>query len=411
MDISVWKKWLFGAVLTLTAVIGGCEFPHMMALVLVDNVKHSFDDVAEYVKFKKDTRNMSDYLKEKFVVQFASESVYIDQVKQRNASVDMGVIYVENNFKSSMVDARGEIVRLWVGGGGSAGGRGNPLGGEGLDYLTPLPVHIDTIYYVALEDKFYRLNVDLPTQKIYELFQKKFPTRMKWFDNYDNVPEHYNALLLYIAPQGHVTLMADGRGYREEITTFQAQEIEWDYYNEFFQTTGIPIDKTAFMRNSERWRLLGRDGSERVKDKLLSGWKPSSDWFKSLQVRYPWNLTISSSNLEIEGYTPEFITTETWDVLSENLQSDQTRLKPAPTVLYVWLKDKRGGERYRMKLILIDPDSPNYAGEYFTSYESPDTNDLMSVFQRMYPQRSQKTNGQTVDISDFSQLNIEIDDI
>ncbi|MNE31371.1 hypothetical protein D3C80_1249360 [compost metagenome] len=95
-------------------------------------------------------------------------------------------------------------------------------GGLGsIDYIkAPIPDRLDMTWLSYVDNKFYKGDWKLPTEKIKKLFDEGFPAR----PGLENVREPYNYINIGLGPKGLVVVWVAGAGSQVEVARFQAHE-------------------------------------------------------------------------------------------------------------------------------------------------------------------------------------------
>lgn len=109
---------------------------------------------------------------------------------------------------------------------GDAGGQGG----------SRIPSHLDLTYVNYAEKKFWKIDAELPKEKILQLFQEGFMVQGNP-DNNGNFPwekSTYDKITIGAAPGGVVVVWLSGNHHRREVCRLQAKETFVDV-NEFYQ--------------------------------------------------------------------------------------------------------------------------------------------------------------------------------
>ncbi|WP_244939701.1 DUF2931 family protein [Acinetobacter guerrae] len=327
-------------------------------------------------------------------------------------------IYVDSHVVKSPIDANmrtafyledGTWLRTIDGSSGAWGRGGTPLGGN--SFKQPLPEVLHLTFFDSLDNQFYQLIQPLPKDKI----QRLFTTAHKGLvDEGKGSPNIYDTFDIGFAPQGWIILFAIGIGTREEIGSWQAKKIEGDY------ATVVGLTRTADMDYLRANDIRTRDVKFAFEDfrqrngELYKHWKDgsfkvSADWYKMLQTKYPWNLEVTAPDGEWSGeYYAEYVNTERFEVLDDQLEADKTRLKAAPVKIWTWVTYKPTGVRYYIEIHMF-PIPKWLIDDYIPYYQDPNLNEYFKNFQALYPQRSLATNEHPAYPYDFAKLKIELD--
>lgn len=317
---------------------------------------------------------------------------------------------VDENMRTAFYLADGTWLRTLDGSSGRWGLGGTPLGGN--SFKQPLPEVLHLTFFDSIDNQFYQLIQPLPKDKIQHLFTTVLKSMRD--DGEAHSPKVYHTFDIGFAPKGWIILFAVGPGIREEIGSWQAKKIEGDYTQtvgltqtgnlEYLKTHDVRADdvKTAF-------EGFKRRNAELYKRWMEGSFKVSADWYKMLQTKYPWNLEVTAPDGEWSGeYYAEYVNTERFEVLDDQLEADKSRLKPAPVKLWTWMTYKPTGVRYYIEIHMF-PIPKWLADKYIPYYQDPNLNTYFKNFQALYPQRSLATNDQPAYPYDFANLKIELD--
>lgn len=360
--------------------------------------------------------NQNNIVKKENEVEWGSNISFaiLTNFKEKSTNISIGSYIVKSpidkNLRTSFYLADGTWLRSLDGAGGVWGRGGTPLGGN--PFKQPLPEVLHVTYFDRYDNQFYQLIQPLPKAKVLQLFT----TRQKSIsDKEETPPIMYRTFDIGFAPKGWIILFAVGPGLRQEIGSWQADKIEADY------ATTIGLTRTSDMEYLRKNDIRTRDVKSALKGfqdlnpelyKLwLEGkWKVSSDWYKKLQTKYPWNLEVTAKNGEWSGeYYAEYANTERFEVVDKQLIEVRNKLKPIPIKIITWLTYKPTGVRYYIEVHLFN--IPKWsADDYIPYYQDPNLNYYFQRFQYLYPSRSLETNQNPALESEFSTLKMEFDD-
>lgn len=332
-----------------------------------------------------------------------------------NIGVDTRYVlsFVNLNLTTTFYTADGTRLRSIDGGGGAWGRGDTPLGGN--DFKQPLPDRLKLTYFSYLEDQFYQLDTPLPKQKIEQLFRKIYQG-MPDSPEGSTIPTQYYVFDIAIAPQGWIILFAVGPGIRKEIASWQAHKIEADYDVDIVQReSGGDIN---FLRK-QNMRKRNVDSTfkdlEKYAPTLYKNYKegkglPTSEWYKQMQTKFPWNLEVTAPDGEWNGeYYAEYANTERYEVLSDQLQEDRTRQKAVPTKIWTWITYKPTGVKYYIEIHMFP--IPKWAAfRYIPYYQDPNLTLFYKNFQELFPLSTLARNEIPAHEAEFGKLHIDLDE-
>lgn len=297
-----------------------------------------------------------------------------------------------------------------------------PLGGNPFEQ--PLPDKVRVTYLDNLTNQYYQGEHELPTDKIYALMtntSKKVEDSRKKTD-----PDrtNYYGIELAFAPDGWVIVFATGWPRRQEVASFQATPIDPDSKT----LEGSPVssgDEMLYM-SYDAYLHTKRTGKEHYATefkknhpegykKWQSGeWMISSDWYKQMQTKFPWNLSVSIYGQEWNGeYYAEFANTERFAILDDQFDKYSKELKAVPTKIRTWATDQESSERTELEVHLYPRPQWSARGtstaSYQPYYQDPNLNRFFTYFEELYPNRSLATNGQPANHDEFATLKIKFD--
>lgn len=157
------------------------------------------------------------------------------------------------------------------------GGWGNA---GSVDFITTeLPDRIDLTWLSYVDNKFYTIDSELPTEKIKQLFEEGFYSKR----GEEVVTEPYKYINIGLAPKGMVVVWVAGVGQQVEIARFQAHETTID-------PRVITEDEMYMFRKDYAKRSLTYDGtiSKYVKEQLDKYGYPPAEVYESYREKYLW---------------------------------------------------------------------------------------------------------------------------
>ncbi|MBE0407697.1 DUF2931 family protein [Psychrobacter sp. AOP22-C1-22] len=326
------------------------------------------------------------------------------------------------SYSTSFYLNDGTWLRSLDGDSGIWGYGSTPLGGNPFEQ--PLPDKVRVTYLDNITNQYYQGEHSLPTDQIYALMTS---TSKKVEDSHEKPnpkSANYYGIELAFAPDGWVIVFLTGWPRRQEVASFQATPIEPDPKT----LEGSPVssgDEMLYMSydaylhtkrtGKEHYATEFKNNHPEAYKKWQSGdWTISSDWYKQMQTKYPWNLYISIDGQEWNGeYYAEFANTERFAVLDDQFDKYNSALKAVPTKIRTWATDQESDERTEVEVHLYP--RPQWSARSTSSesyqpyYQDPNLNYFFKYFENLYPTRSLTTNNQSASPDEFATLKINFD--
>ena len=346
-------------------------------------------------------------------------------------------LYKENNFRNIVNIQKSDKVRnystsfylndgTWLrslhSGSGFWGYGSRPLGGNILEQ--PLPDKIRVTYLDETTNQYYQGEHSLPTKKIYELMTSTNKNMESERSISLGLNSNYYNIDLAFAPDGWVIVFVTGWPGRQEVTSFQATSIEPNPKTIEGEPVSsgdemLYIDYESYLEAKNKGPnyifMKLKNSHPKAYEKWQSGeWSISSNWYKKIQTKYPWNLSISIDGQEWNGeYYAEFANTEKFAVLDDQFDQYNNLLKAVPTKIKTWATDIESGERTEVEVHLYP--RPQWAARgtgsasYRIYYQDPNLNYFFKNFENLYPKYSLATNNQHVNQDEFATLRLKFD--
>ena len=326
------------------------------------------------------------------------------------------------DYSTSFYLSDGTWLRSLDGSGGFWGYGEKPLGGN--EFEQPLPDKVRITYLDSITNQYYQTEQRLPTDKIYELMtntDKKIEDANQLMEIGDGLEPNYQDIELAFAPHGWIIVFVTGWAGRKEVASFQATAIEPDPKT----LEGDPvssgdeslyIDYEFYLKNkdinhNEHFQNLRHKSPEAYQKWLTGEWRISSDWYKRMQTKFPWKLSIVIDGQEWNGeYYAEFANTERFALLDDQLDKNHSTLKAVPIKITTWATDNTTGDRTELEVHLFP--RPKWAARgtnsasYIPYYQDPNLNRFFQHFADLYPKRSLATNDQYADTTEFATLTL-----
>ena len=326
------------------------------------------------------------------------------------------------SYSTSFYLADGTWLRSLHGSGDFWGYGSATLGGN--EFEQPLPDKVQVTYLDKIANQYYQGEHLLPTAKIYALMTSTDRKQIDSNPGSDSADKNYYAIELGFAPKGWVIVFVTGWSGRKEITSFQATPIEPDSATIEGEKISsgddyLLIDYEYYLKNKD---VSKNDNLAAFKNKSPKGyeqwqsgeWTISSEWYKQMQTKYPWNLSITIDGQEWNGeYYAEFANTERFAVLDDQFDKYSKALKAVPTKIITWVDNKGTGERIEVEVHLFP--RPQWAAQgtgkasYRPYYQDPNLNYFFKYFDSLYPKRSLATNEQPANANEFATLKLDFD--
>ncbi|MBF7093624.1 DUF2931 family protein, partial [Flavobacterium sp. ALJ2] len=153
-------------------------------------------------------------------------------------------------------------------------------GGGSVDFIkAPLPENLDMTWLSYVDDKFYKGEWKLPTEKIKQLFDEGFYAKR----GEEAVTEPYKYIKIGFAPKGMVVVWVAGNGRQVEVARFQAHETIID-------PKLISKDEEYMFEKDYTKDMLTYDGtiSKDVREQLEQYGYPPSEAYEEYREKYNW---------------------------------------------------------------------------------------------------------------------------
>ena len=154
-------------------------------------------------------------------------------------------------------------------------------GGLGsIDYIkAPVPDRLDMTWLSYVDNKFYKGEWKLPTEKIKELFDEGFPAK----PGLENVRESYDYINIGLGPKGMVVVWVAGAGSQVEVARFQAHETVID-------PKLITESEKYMFRKDYAKDMLTYDGtiSKDIREQIEKYGYPSLEAYEFYREKYLW---------------------------------------------------------------------------------------------------------------------------
>lgn len=154
-------------------------------------------------------------------------------------------------------------------------------GGLGsIDYIkAPVPDRLDMTWLSYVDNKFYKGDWKLPTEKIKKLFDEGFPAK----PGLENVKESYDYINIGLGPKGMVVVWVAGAGSQVEVARFQAHETVID------PKLIIESEMYMFRKGYSQHRLESNFViSEDVREQIKQNGYPQSEVYEKYREKYLW---------------------------------------------------------------------------------------------------------------------------
>ena len=328
----------------------------------------------------------------KWDISFCKYSIDIDP--RANSSLE--TLWADNWLK----DAQGDTVARFFSGFGATWGAGSSDMGGTNPKGSRLPKTIHLSYYDYQEDRFYRLEAELPLHRIYELFFNEPKSVSKNSPYYGQAIPRFSELRFGIAPQGFIMLWASSFTHQVELQTYRAQiirDIDVKSYN-------AKLPGGTFTLQEDRWKELKawRFKPETI-EKIKAGWVADPQWYmRHIRVKFPWRHRLAgnvSRLIELESYkgSGEFEAVGAWEMA---IYQQTTAMRGIPKTAKFWFEDKSGQRQY----LWLEFSLAKRAGR------EPDLRPVRAAFDQLYPGRQLEDNEYFPGDEDMSTVEVTVGD-
>ena len=325
----------------------------------------------------------------KWTVSFCSYGIDIARRDQTALETLTG-----NNW---LKDADGKTVAVFYTGFGAAWGAGSfGMGGTPKDGAR-LPKTLRLSYYDYLEDRFYRLEAELPLQRLFELFVRA-PKIVARKVTYGEVAPRYRDLRIGVAPDGHVMLWVWGVGSQVELGTYRAEVLA----GMTRQSYNASVPGGAFTLIEDRWLALDRMKPETV-ERVKAGWRPDPMWYmRHIRVKYPWRHVLSGNvsrvtELQSHQGNAEAESVGQWEM---STYAQVNRLRGVPETAFFWFHDRQGQRHYLWVTFSLRERAVSEA----------DLGEVRAAFEEVFPGRTLEDNDWLPGDQDMAQVEVHVPD-
>ncbi len=334
--------------------------------------------------------DMQNYATEIMKWEFTSCHYGLDIDPKAYARVE--TLWRDNWFK----DADGNIVAKFYSGFSAAWGAGTTGMGGPSNEGSRLPKTLRMTYYDYLEDKFYKLDAELPQQQIYELFKQRAIDKDV---NYGQIRGRFDNLRIGVAPHGNVMLWAAGID-QVELKTYYAHELTGltrESYN-------ASLPGGTFKLMEDRWRALaaGRIQPQTI-ERIKAGWVPSASWYmRDIRVKYPWRHRLTGNArriVELESYqgNAEAQTIGAWEM---NIYATSAVMRGIPKTAKFWFDDLTG-KRHHLWVSFSLRDR---------ALSEKDLSEVRAAFEQVFPKRQLEDNAYLPGEKDMATVEVHVGD-
>lgn len=324
-----------------------------------------------------------------WTVSFCSYGIDIARRDQTNLETLTG-----NNW---LKDVDGKTVAVFYTGFGAAWGLGSfGMGGTPAQGAR-LPKTLRLSYHDYLEDRFYRLDAELPLQRLFELFVRA-PKIVAREIRYGEVAPRYEDLRIGVAPDGHVMLWVWGVGSQVELGTYRARVLE----GMTRQSYNANVPAGAFTLTEDRWLALDRMKPETV-ERVKAGWRPDPMWYmRHIRVKYPWRHVLSGNVSRVTELQSAHGNAEAENVGQWELGTymQVNRLRAIPEAALFWFHDRRGQRHYL---------SINFSLRE-RAVSEPDLSEVRAAFEEVFPGRTLEDNDWLPGDQDMALVEVQVPD-
>ncbi|MET3122274.1 hypothetical protein AAKU67_001868 [Oxalobacteraceae bacterium GrIS 2.11] len=327
----------------------------------------------------------------KWTIRFCTYSIDIDPI----ANSRLETLWADNWLK----DAQGEEVARFFSGFGANWGMGSSDMGGTNPKGSRLPKTVHLSYYDYQEDRFYRLDAELPIDRIYNLFFEQ-PKIIDKDVNYGVVKPRFFELRFGIAPQGNIMLWASGYTHQVELQTYRAEVIpgmDVKSYN-----ARLPVG--TFTLNEDRWKELAAwDFKPETIELIKNGWRADPSWYmRYISVKFPWRHALAgnvSRLIELDSYqgSGEFETIGAWEL---SLYKVANVMRGIPETAKFWFNDRSGQRQY----LWLEFNLRYRAGR------EADLHEVRAAFDQLFPGRQLEDNAYMPGDDDMATVEVTVGD-
>lgn len=152
--------------------------------------------------------------------------------------------------------------------------------------LKSVPESLYLSWFSYTENKYYKLQEQLPSGIIENLFQKEL------LNSHSQNKEHFNYIGVGIAPGGMVSVWMIGTGYQKEIGNYYAELTEIDF-KDMIPTTEMTQEEYTEM-------ILKEEVEDAILKEIKAGEIPFERW-QDYRKKYDWKLALTHQ----EEFVPE----------------------------------------------------------------------------------------------------------
>ena len=273
------------------------------------------------------------------------------------------------------------------------------MGGGGDTAPSRLHLH----YFDHQSQRSYLLDVALPQERIYTLFQERFFNRFA-------TPDKFTKLVLGIAPQGHIFVWVSGFDRRIEVAHFVAQ-VQEPSQEIILETAARDWGDSLAGHTPEGQREILNGirhsfslDSSRLEPatvkKLRSGWQPSPDWYLEARIAYPWRVSSSANVRLAPEYRVDYLNGEGRMVFAPEAQVLHDQAQPLPEKLYLYVQDKHNQQQEVQIQFYTKP----------LHNSEMDTSEIRQVFKKLYPNRAASDSEASLTVDAFASMHMEFTD-
>jgi len=306
---------------------------------------------------------------------------------------DVATLWNNNWFK----DADGEDVAFFYSRFGASWGAGSSGMGGPDKNGSRLPQTFRLTYFDYLEDKFYRLDGELPQARIYELFKRRTVDKSV---EYGQVIPRFDDLRVGVAPRGNVMLWAAGLANQVELQTYQAVELK----GMTRQSYNASLPGGTFTLMEDRWQALqGGRLQPATLEKIKNGWVPDPDWYmRHIRVKFPWRHRLTGNVaqlIELESFqgNAESESVGAWEMKVYNLLNV---MRGIPDTAKFWFIDRTGQHHHIWVSFFLRE----------RALSESDLSEVRAAFDHLYPHRQLEDNDDLPSDADMATVEVHVSD-
>lgn len=286
----------------------------------------------------------------------------------------------------------------------------------GAAYYGPVPDRMHLVYLNERDMGIYKLDVELPKEKIMEIRNNKGRGITDLHPDPDYRRDDWGKLVIAFVGDDYITLyLGSTRQNLKEVASWQATKVAdrltHEEVVELYQLDDPVRIEESVNREGHVEPKIKKFFPKLWKQYQAGEWRMDAEHFKMMQTRFPWNLEVVDPTGDWLGeYEITYMNLEHYATLSDRLEQHKKELKPIPLKIRTWVFDKPLQKKYYVEIYTIP--TPKWAAfrhSFPTYVGDPNATYLYKRFEYFYPNRSLKTNDIPAKPEEFATLKIILD--